>query len=64
MWSARPRGIEDDRRTTNDGNLDEHRRTIRQRRNGPATMPRPARSTRLTNVGESLGNHAWLGRIR
>src|SRR5215203_6700238 len=38
-WSARPTDIADERRRTNDIDLDERRPTIKQRRNGPAAMP-------------------------
>jgi len=39
MWSARPTDIADERRRTNDIDLDERRPIILQRRNGPAAMP-------------------------
>ena len=39
MWSARPTDIADERRRTNDIDLDERRPIIVQRRNGPAAMP-------------------------
>ncbi|HEX6758754.1 MAG TPA: hypothetical protein VF086_10160, partial [Propionibacteriaceae bacterium] len=54
-WSARPAGIADDHRRTNDVDLNERRPTIKQRRNGAIAMP----TTRtlfdlLTTVRESL----------
>jgi hypothetical protein len=39
MWSARPTDIADERRRTNDIDLDERRSIIVQRRNGPAATP-------------------------
>jgi transposase len=39
LWSARPTDIADDRRRTNDIDLDERRPIIEQRRNGPTAMP-------------------------
>jgi hypothetical protein len=39
MWSARPTGIADERRRTNDIDLDERRSTIKQRRNGAIAVP-------------------------
>jgi hypothetical protein len=39
MWSAHPTGIADDRRRTNDVDLDERRPTMTKRRNGPIAMP-------------------------
>jgi hypothetical protein len=38
-WSARPTDIADERRRTNDIDLDERRPIIVQPRNGPAAMP-------------------------
>jgi hypothetical protein len=54
MWSARPTGIADDRRRTNDVDLDERRPIIEQRRNGALPCPPSAHQQGLTTVRESL----------
>jgi hypothetical protein len=48
-WSARPTGIADDRRRTNDVDLDERRLTIEQRRNGHVALPFNGVSSGLDN---------------